>query len=290
MKFGMHYIYWQKDLDAVSYIPHLEKAAKAGYDVLEMGDDILLRMSEQQFRELKNAKEALGMELALGIDPPGDAELTASDTKIRENGIAFYQNFFPKLEYLGVKVLGGRFLYTSTHERCIAVQKEDQERGMESLRILAESARDYGVTLNVEVCNRYETHILTTAKQGVEFLRELGESNVKLLLDTFHMSMEEASFSEALLTAGEYLGHVHLIENNRRLLGRGNLPWREIFDALRRIGYDGMLNMEPLVQTGGQLADFCRIWRDMTDGADATGIDAHAKEALQFVRYMAGRQ
>lgn len=289
MKFGMHYIYWQKDLDAENYLPHLERAAKIGFDVLEMGDDILFRMSEKDREELRREKDALHMELALGLDPPVDGELTAADPAVREKGLAFYRKVFPALEYLGVHTLGGRLLYTGTHARCIAVQEEDRQRGMESLGILADDAADYGITLHVEICNRYESHILTTAGQGADFVRELGKRNVRLLLDTFHMNIEEKSMAEAILTAGEYLGHVHIVENDRSLPGRGNLPWREIFDALHRIRYDGMLNMEPLVKTGGQLADFCRIWRDMTGGADEKEMDAQAWEALQFVKYMAGR-
>lgn len=285
MRFGIHYIYWQKDLDASSYIRHLKRAAQSGFDVLELGDDLLLKMQDDDLRELKKVKEDLNMELSLGLDPPPFGELTAISETSRKKGISYYQSVFPKLEYLGINMLGGRFLYTSEHKQCVSGQNGDRERGRESLRVLAKSAANYGITLNVEVCNRYECHIVNTAEQGVKFLKELEEDNVKLLLDTFHMNIEEVSFSNAIITAGKFLGHVHIVENNRRLPGKGHLPWGEIMGALKSIKYDGMLNMEPLVQTGGQLADFCRIWRDMTDAADDEGMDIQAKKSLEFIKY-----
>lgn len=290
IKYGMHYIYWQKDLDARNYITHVQRAAKAGFDAMEMGDDILFSLEGKELEALKAVKDDLKMELSLGLDPPSFGEFTSAEKEQREAGITYYQKLFPKLEYLGVCTLGGRLLYTSSHKPCVGVQKADIERGKEALAVLAKSAADYGITLNIEVCNRYECHIVNTAKQGAEFLKDLNEKNVKLLLDTYHMNIEEESFADAILAAGDYLGHVHAIENNRRLPGRGHLPWNEIGDALRRIDYHGMMTMEPLVQTGGQLADFCKIWRDMTDGADLDGLDAHAKEALQFLKYIMERK
>ncbi|MFV0527444.1 MAG: sugar phosphate isomerase/epimerase family protein [Lachnospiraceae bacterium] len=286
MKFGMHYIYWQKNLDAKSYCTHLEHAFNAGYDVLELGDDILFRMTEQELAELKLLKDEKKMELALGLDPRADGEFTDESSAHRDNGIRYYEQIFPVLEKLEIKNLGGRLLHTSSHNPRIKVQEADIERGKEAIAKLAASARNYGITLHIEVCNRYESHIVNTAEQGVRFLQDLNEPNVKLLLDTFHMNIEEEGFGKAILTAGKYLGHVHLVENNRRLPGRGHLPWQEIGVALKEIGYNGMLNMEPLVQTGGDLADYCRIWRDMTDEADTMAMNEHAKEALQFIKYV----
>lgn len=286
MKFGMHYIYWQKDLDAVTYTSHLRRAHQAGFDVLELGDDILVKMSDQQVTELAAEKNVLGMDLSLGLDPPAAGELTAEDRQSRQRGIDYYEQIFPRLEQLGITTLAGRLLYTSSHQPCIKVQTDDIERGKESLAVLAASARNYGVTLNIEVCNRYETHIVNTAEQGVAFVKDLNEPNVKLLLDTYHMNIEEASFGEAIMTAGEYLGHLHIIENNRRLPGRGHVPWSDVAVALRKINYQGMANMEPLVRTGGQLADFCRIWRDLTDDADDLQMDRHAAESLQFIKFI----
>lgn len=288
-KYGMQYIYWQKNLDASNYITHVQRAADSGFDVLEMGDDILCSLAKKDLSELKAIKDTLGIELSLGLDPPAYGELTAITRSQREAGIAYYQNIFPKLEYLDVHVLGGRLLYTGSHKPCIEVQTADLDRGKESLTILAKSAQAYGITLNIEVCNRYECHIVNTARQGVDFLEDIGVSNVKLLMDTYHMNIEEESFADAILTAGKYLGHLHTIENNRRLPGRGHLPWNEIADALRRIQYQGMIVMEPLVQTGGELANFCRIWRDMTDGANEAEMDKHAQKSLRFLKYVMER-
>ena len=72
--------------------------------------------------------------------------------------------------------------------------------------------------------NRFENHVLNTAEEGVAFVREVGKPNVKVMLDTFHMNIEEDSFGKAIRTAGPLLGHFHTGENNRRVPGKGGCP------------------------------------------------------------------
>ena len=111
--------------------------------------------------------------------------------------------------------------------------------------------------------NRFENHVLNTAEEGVAFVREVGKPNVKVHLDTFHMNIEEDSFGEAIRTAGPLLGHFHTGENNRRVPGKGRLPWHEIGTALREIGYDGAVVMEPFVKMGGGVGSDIKVWRDL---------------------------
>ncbi len=113
MKFGMHYIYWQKELDCKSFLPYVEKTARLGFDVLELGDEILLNMTDDEVLELKKCKDEWNIELAFGLDPPVYGELTSEDDKIREMGQEYYKKVFPRLEILGINQLGGRFLFTS---------------------------------------------------------------------------------------------------------------------------------------------------------------------------------
>ena len=136
--------------------------------------------------------------------------------------------------------------------------------------------------------NRFENHVLNTAEEGVAFVREVGKHNVKVMLDTFHMNIEEDSFGKAIRIAGPLLGHFHTGENNRRVPGKGGLPWHEIGTALREIGYSGAVVMEPFVKMGGQVGSDIRVWRDLSDNADEAQMDEAARQALAFSRFVIG--
>ena len=100
------------------------------------------------------------------------------------------------------------------------------------------------------------------------------------------MNIEEDSFSAAIRTAGPLLGHFHTGENNRRVPGKGRLPWHEIGTALREIGYEGTVVMEPFVKTGGEVGRDIRVWRDLSNNASDEQMDIDAREALRFSRFV----
>ena len=102
-----------------------------------------------------------------------------------------------------------------------------------------------GLILGMEVLNRFESHFLNIADDAVKYCKEVGTGNVKVHLDTFHMIREETSFREAVEACGkEYLGYVHVCENNRGMPGTGLVPWKEFFTAVKKIGYTGPLTIE----------------------------------------------
>jgi D-psicose/D-tagatose/L-ribulose 3-epimerase len=138
------------------------------------------------------------------------------------------------------------------------------------------------------VLNRFENHVLNTAEERAAFVREIGKPNVKVMLDTFHMNIEEDSFSKAIRTAGPLLGRFRTGEKNRRVPGKGGLPWHEIGTALREIGYSGAIVMEPFVKMGGQVGAEIKVWRDLSDNAEEAQMDEAARQALAFSRFVIG--
>ena len=96
----------------------------------------------------------------------------------------------------------------------------------------------------LEPLNRYESRYLNLVADNLEILDAVAHPNAGLLPDTFHMSIEESDLPCTLRTAGPHIAHVHLGENNRLLPGHGHLPWPDIFQALRDVGYNGYLNLE----------------------------------------------
>ena len=159
-----------------------------------------------------------------------------------------------------------------------------RERSLQSLSEIAPVAEEYGISYCLEVVNRFEQCILNTAAEGRAFVEELGSPSVKLLLDTFHMNIEEDDIAEAIRSARGVLGHFHMGECNRKTPGTGRMPWGPIFQALKDIGYTGAVVMEPFLKTGGQVGKDIRVFRDVSNGADEAEMDDRAARSAAFVK------
>jgi len=116
----------------------------------------------------------------------------------------------------------------------------------ESLVECEKVAKNFNVILALEPLNRYETNFINTLDQGIKFIKKAGLQNVKILADTFHMNIEEASIPKAIVGAKDYLFHIHLADSNRCAPGDGHLDFREIVDSLIKVNYKGFVAMEIL--------------------------------------------
>jgi len=152
------------------------------------------------------------------------------------------------------------------------------------VREIGKVAQDCGVDYCLEVLNRFEGYLLNTAAEGVKFVKEVDVSAVKVMLDTFHMNIEEDSIGGAIRSTKGLLGHFHTGECNRRVPGRGRTPWHEIATALKDIRYTGTVCMEPFVRMGGKVGEDIKIWRELEPGISEAKMDADAKAALDFER------
>ncbi len=187
------------------------------------------------------------------------------------------------LRYMGARGLGG-IIYGCWPRRLPAGATERRtfvDCSIESMKEVMKAVEDCGVLFNVEVVNHFEQYMMNTAAEAVEYVRRVGSPNLRILLDSFHMNIEEDSFHEAIRTAGGLLGHFHVGETNRRAPGRGRIPWGEIATALKEIDYDGPVVMEPFLKPGGELGRDISVFRDLAEGID---LDSEARRALQFIR------
>jgi D-psicose/D-tagatose/L-ribulose 3-epimerase len=137
------------------------------------------------------------------------------------------------------------------------------------------------VVLLVEVINRFEQFLINTAAEAVAYVDEVGSPACRILLDTFHMNIEEDSIGGAIRLAGPRLAQLHLGETNRKPPGMGRMPWPEIKGALDGIGFQGSLVMEPFVVPGGQVGRDIGVWREVVERPD---LDALARASAAFVR------
>lgn len=288
MKHGIYYSYWEKEWSA-KFGPYVEKVAKLGFDVIEVAAHHINEYSDADLAVIRQTARDNNIILTAGIGPSKTKNLSSPDGAIREAGRTFFEQTLANVAKLDIRAIGGALHSYWPVDYTRPVDKEgDRARGVEGIHGIAGFADDLGITLCIEVLNRFENHVLNTAAEGVAFVKDVGKANVKVMLDTFHMNIEEDSFGDAIRTAGPLLGHFHTGENNRRVPGKGRIPWHEIGLALREIDYTGAVVMEPFVKTGGTIGSDIRVWRDLSEGADEARMDEDAKNALAFSRFVLG--
>ncbi len=153
----------------------------------------------------------------------------------------------------------GMVIGSSRGNLCKDARRDDSLRWMrDALLGLADEAADRGLKLYLEpLCSHWINNV-NTAAEGVALCREMDHEGLRLMLDTYHMNVDEASFTEPILESKELLGHMHMAENNRLYPGGGHIPFGEVIGALRSIGYAGYLTCQivskPDVRTAARRA------------------------------------
>ena len=256
-----------------------------GFDVLEIGANHLFEMSDEQIGELKRIAKECALYYTVNSGPSKDCDLASRDPMVRANGVAFFKTLFRKMVKLGSADLVGA-IYSFWPADFQDLDKDGAwERSICSLRELAADAEAFGIDISLEVLNRNETYILTDCAEAVEYIRRVGSPRVKILLDTYHMNIEEDDMCAAIHLAGKNLGHFHIGENNRKLPGMNrSLDWGAIGTALREIGYQKAVVMEPFLLSGGEVGRSIHVWRDLSNQASVAQMDKMLKDALRFVK------
>ena len=285
MKYGIYYAYWEKEWGG-NFVPYTEKCARLGFDILEVACGAFDREDDRFFRELAAAAKANGLRLTGGYGPRKGHDLAGTDPAQVEAAFRFYADMFRKMELAGIDRLGGA-LYSYWPAQCTPETDKaaDTDRSVARMQRLADLAADHGITLCMEALNRFEGYMINTADECLAYVRAVNRPNVKVMLDTFHMNIEEDSLTDAIRKSGPLLGHFHVGEANRRCPGpNGRFDWAAIGRALRSIGYAGDVVMEPFVRMGGQVGRDVSLWRDLSGGASNEQLDQDAATSLTWLR------
>jgi D-psicose/D-tagatose/L-ribulose 3-epimerase len=154
---------------------------------------------------------------------------------------------------------------------------EEREHDMKVLVAILKDLSDYagkkGVALGLEPLNRFETSFINTADQAIELVDRVNHPACKIMLDTFHMNIEENSLGDAIRKVGPRLLQVHSNENNRGTPGTGHVPWKEVAQALKDIKFDGVLVIESFTSKVKSIARAAAIWRPLASSQDALAAD-----------------
>src|SRR5690606_21905976 len=239
-KLGIHSFVWSAGSSRNEIETALIRTKEAGFDLIELS---YLDPKVVDIPWLARRLEELGLAVAISMGLPQDGDISSADAEIAKNGVAILDRAVALTRDLGGTKLGG--ILSSAHGYSPqAPTREAWDRSVANLSKVAERAKEAGVTLNLEIVNRFESNLLNTAAQGIAYIRDTGASNVFLHLDTFHMNIEEADLGLALRNAADKVGYVHIGESHRGYLGTGSIDFAAVFDALVAIGYNDYITFE----------------------------------------------
>jgi D-psicose/D-tagatose/L-ribulose 3-epimerase len=278
MKIGVNTWVWTSPVtteELEKLAPHVKQI---GFDWIEVPLESLEDMDHQRGGEI--IKElGLGVSTCAAMGP--DRDLIHPDPAVRDNGMAYVRGAIQATNDLGATNLVGP-IYSAvgrTWQSTEAERARDTDLLVENLSKLAEYAADYGVTLCIEPLNRFETSFINLAEQVIPVVDRVGHPNCQVMLDTFHMNIEEKSLGDAIRSVGQRLKHLHACENDRGAPGSGNITWKEVGSALKDIRYQGPVVIESFTAKVKSIARAAAIWRAL-----APSQDALARDGLQFLR------
>lgn len=285
-KLGIFMNFWEKNWDA-DHAKYIKKAAAIGFDVLEFQAQPLLDMSDEKLRSLKAMADDVGIELtySLGLDPAYD--VSSPDEAVRLGGVDYLQRIVKQIGKMqGTLLSGVSYAGWGTPPYVLNDKRPLLENSLKSMREIIKVAEDNGVTYCVEAVNRFEGCLINTAQEALDYAAQVDSPNIGVLLDTYHMNIEEGSIGDAIRLVGDKLTSFHTGENNRTAPGRGHLNWDEIFGALAEIGYKNRIVCEPFVMQGGEVGRDIHVFRDLLENPTEARIDAEAKYILDFEKAM----
>ncbi|MBP2366824.1 sugar phosphate isomerase/epimerase family protein [Pseudonocardia parietis] len=252
-----------------------EEVAALGYDVVEVCVEDPGRLSAPALTE---AARATGLDVGVcGAFGP-ERDLSHDDPRQRRQGVDYLRGCIDLAAAVGSPHVAGPMYASTGKARMLPPDERAQQFrwAAESIREAADHAGERGVTLAIEPLNRFETDLVNTVERGLELCAATGRDNVGLLLDTFHMNIEEKHLGAAVRLAGDRVFHVQVAENDRGTPGSGHVPWAEFFTALDDIGYRGQVVVESFLPTVAEIARAVSLWRPVADSPQALARDAIA--------------
>lgn len=234
-------------------------------------------------RTLRPLLEDLGLTVHVcGAFGP-DRDLTNADPAVRESGRAYISSCLDIAADLGAGFLAGP-MYSQVGK---ARQLPEDERGREwdlavsELKKVSAAAGERGLAIALEPINRFETDLVNTTADSLRMIRDIDHPAAKVMIDTFHMTIEESDIGAAIRAAGKDLIHVQVSENHRGVTGTGLTPWTSFRDALREIDYSGSIVIESFTPDNRDLAGAVCIWKRFTPTQDE-----FASRGLAFLKQL----
>lgn len=254
-------------------LPYLKKTRQLGFDFIEL----LVPEPEDDLDplEVRRICEGEGLDVVLAARVNLQRSIASEDAANRQGGIDYLKFCVEAADKVGAKIIGGplygeplvfagRPPYSWTADQ-IATRAKRTIDGLAEVAPLAASA---GKVFGLEPLNRFETDIVNTTSQAIEIVDAVNNPGLGVMLDTFHMNMEERSIPDAIRATGDRLVHFQANENHRGFPGTGNMDWTAIARALHQVGYTGPVSLEPFRREDDRIGLPIAHWRAPHENED----------------------
>ena len=263
---------------------------RAGADCIEM---LVPEEGELDLVETRAAIADAGLSVVLAARVNPSRDLASPDPAAHAAGVAYLEACVRTATALGSTMVGGPlygapmvFAGRAPTPCTVDERRRRIEAVAAGLARAGKVAAEAGVRLAVEPLNRFETDIANTARHACQLCERAGSPAVGVMLDTFHMNMEESDLARAIRQTGDRLFHFQANENHRGFVGSGHIDWPPIVRALVDVGYHGPIVLEPFRRDDEDAGVTLAQWRAPTRDEDAelaASID-YLKAAMAFAR------
>ncbi len=247
------------------HFPLFRRMRDLGYDFVEL---LVPEPGELDLAETRKALDDAGLAIVLAARVNLQRNLSSGEPEAYRAGIDYLKYAADCAAALGAKIVGGPLtgnplVFAGRPPQPVAEDERvaRKERCVNALKEVGGHAQRAGIVLAVEPLNRFESDVLCTTQQAIELLDAVDHPAVQLMLDTFHMHMEEASIAEAIRLGGKRVVHFQANENHRGFPGTGSTDWVEVFRALHEISYSGPVSLEPFRRNDDRFGVPFAQWR-----------------------------
>jgi D-psicose/D-tagatose/L-ribulose 3-epimerase len=278
MKIGFCKLLWATSVTR-KHVPILQALKKTGYDGVEIP---VFAGKPKDYAALGGILDDLGLErTAITVIPDTARNPASPDRAARAAAVDYLKWCVDCSVALASRQLAGPLMQTLGHFSGKGPTETEWKRSAAVHRASGDYARQGGVMVALEAVNRFEIYFANTMDDLCRFVRLVDHPNVKAMYDTFHANIEEADPVAAYRRNAKDVVYVHISENDRGVPGRGHVPWKETFAALKKAKYDGWLTIEAFGRGLPELAAATRVWRDFAESSEAVYRDGY-----KFIRRM----
>ncbi|MBK1833182.1 sugar phosphate isomerase/epimerase family protein [Roseibacillus ishigakijimensis] len=231
--------------------------------------------------EIRKALDGEGLTATVcGAFGPG-RDLTNSDPQVVQGAHDYIKGCLDFTAELGADFFAGPMYSEVGKARQLPPEERLAEwnQAVEQLRKVSEEAASRNLQIALEAINRFETDLVNTTADTLRMVQDIGHPAAKVMIDTFHMTIEEGDLGGAIREAGDQLLHVQVSENHRGITGTGLTPWGDFREALQAINYSGHITIESFTPANRDLAGAVCIWKKFADNQDI-----FAKQGLDFMK------
>jgi D-psicose/D-tagatose/L-ribulose 3-epimerase len=277
MRYAVNLLLFSDVVDA-SVLEAFPLIRDCGYDAVEVP---IFAPESLRVDAIRAQAQACGLAVSASGAPPPGSRLYGEDRAAREAGLAYLRGAIAAAAELGGNVLCGPLAKPVGDHDLSAPLDAQRAESARALADVSAEAEARGVRLAFEPLNRFETGLLNTAGQGLAFCEAIGSAGAGLLLDTFHMHIEEKDPAAAIAGSAQSgrLFHFHASENDRGIPGTGQVAWPSVAQALRASGYEGWVVLESFSQKNEAIKTAVSCWRPFFESEEA-----FLREGLAFVK------